>query len=210
MPPLPTLPRPASNCGLMRMTASVSEGAAAKTGASSSVAEMNETSMTSSVSDGLAWFCECAGCEKACIGALDEANARVVAELHGDLAEAGVDGGDVRGAALQQAVRKAAGGGADVEAGSAGDVDLPVVEGGLKFESAAADVGHVVAEEADGGIGCDGGAGLVDFLFVDQDAAGEDEGAGALAALDQAAVDEQEIDAGFAVCGQGFSSFPGS
>ena len=74
-----------------------------------------------------------------------------------------------------------------------------MVEGGLKFETAAADVGHVVAEQADGGIGCDGGAGLVDFLFVDEDAAGEDEGAGARAALDEAALDEEEIDAGFAV-----------
>ena len=91
-------------------TASVSEGAAAKTGARSSVAEMKETSMTRRVECGLAGFCECAGSEEAGIGALDEADARVVAELHGDLAEAGVDGGDVRGAALQKAVGKAAGG----------------------------------------------------------------------------------------------------
>ena len=143
--------------------------------------------MTSRVSDGLPGFGERAGGEEARIGALDEANARVVAELHGDLAEAGVDCGDMRGAALQKAVSKATGGGADVEAGSAGDVDFPVVEGGLKFESAATDEGHVVAKEADGGIGRDGGARLVDFLFVDEYAAGEDEGAGTFAALDQAA-----------------------
>ena len=116
----------------------------------------------------------------------------------------------MRGAALEKAVSKSAGGGSDVEAGSACDVDLPVVEGGLKFESAAADVGHVVAEEADGGIGGDGGAGLVDFLFVDEDAAGEDEGAGAFATLDEAAFYEENIDAGFDDGGQGFSSFPGS
>ena len=44
---------------------------------------------------GLARFGECARGEKAGIGALDEADARVVAKLHGDLAEAGIDRGDV-------------------------------------------------------------------------------------------------------------------
>ncbi len=151
---------------------------------------------------GLTGFCQCAGSEEAGIGALDEADARIIAELHGDLAKAGVDGSDVRGAALEEAVSKAAGGSADVEAGSAGDVDFPVIEGGLKFESAAADVGHVVAEETDGGIGCNGGAGLVDLLLVGEYAASEDEGAGALATLDESALDEEEIDAGFAVRGQ--------
>ena len=97
----------------------------------------------------------------------------------------------MRGAALQQAVGKAAGGGADVETDSTGDVDLPVVEGGLKLESAAADVGHVVAEETDSGIRCDGSARFVDFLFVDEHATGKDKGTGALAALHQASVDEQ-------------------
>ncbi len=99
----------------------------------------------------LARFRERAGGEEAGIGALDELNARVVAKLHGDLTEAGVDGGDVGRAALQETVGEAAGGGADVEAGAVGDFDLPVIECSLKFETAAADVGHVVAEQADGG-----------------------------------------------------------
>ena len=164
-----------------------------------SVAEMKETSMTSRVSVGSPASASAPGARKRALVRSTEADARIVAELHGDLAEAGVDCGDVRGAALQKAVSKATGGGADVEAGSAGDVDFPVVEGGLKFESAATDVRHVVAEEADGGVGGNGGAGLVDFLFVDEDAASEDESAGTLAARDESALDEQEIDAGFDV-----------
>ncbi len=156
---------------------------------------------------GLAGFSERVGGEEAGVGALDETNARVVAEFHGDLAEAGVDRGYMRGTALQKAIGEAAGGSAYVETGSAGDVDLPVVEGGLNFESAAADVGHVVAEETDGGIRCDGDAGLVNFLFVDEDATGKDEGAGALATLDEAAVNKEDIDAGFDDGDQGLSRF---
>ena len=76
-----------------------------------------------------------------------------------------------------------------------------MIEGGLKLETAAADVGHVFAEKADGRVGGDGGARLVDFLFVDEDATGEDEGAGALAALDEAAFNEEKINAGFDVGG---------
>jgi hypothetical protein len=108
----------------------------------------------------------------------------------------------VRGAALQKAVSEAAGGSADVEAGSTSDLYFPVVEGALKFESATTDVGHVVAEKADGGVGANGGAGLVDFLFVDENATSEDKGAGALATLDETTVNEEEINAGFAVSGQ--------
>src|SRR6185437_14000825 len=48
MPPLPMCSRPASNCGLTRMMASRSSGAAANTGSSSNVAEMKETSITRS------------------------------------------------------------------------------------------------------------------------------------------------------------------
>jgi hypothetical protein len=111
--------------------------------------------------------------------------------------------------ALQETVTEAAGGGADIEAGAAGDVDLPVVECCLKFETAAADEGHVVAEKADGGVRRDGGAGLVDFLFVHENAAGEDQSAGTFAAGDESAFNEKQIDAGFDDGGQGFDSRSG-
>lgn len=150
------------------------------------------------------------GGEKAGVGALDETDAGIVAELHRDLAEAGIDGGDLSGAALEKAVSESAGGGANVEARASGDVNVPVIERSLKLETAAADVGHVFAEEADRGIGCDGGAGLVNFLFVDKDASSEDEGTGAFATGNEVAIDEQDIDAGFADGSQGFSSFSAS
>jgi hypothetical protein len=70
-------------------------------------------------------------------------------------------------------------------------------EGVLEFEAAAADVLEVGAEEADGGVGRDGGAGLVDALLVDEDATGEDEGLGALAGGSVAVVDEELVEAEF-------------
>jgi hypothetical protein len=85
-----------------------------------------------------------------------------------------------------------------------------MVERGLKFESAAADVGHVVAEKADSGIGWDVSSRLVDLLFVDEHATRQYQCTSAFAALDEAAIYQEEIDADFAGEGQGFSSFPGS
>ena len=70
-------------------------------------------------------------------------------------------------------------------------------EGVLEFEAAAADVFEVGAEEADGGVGGDGGAGLVDALLVDEDAAGEDEGLGAFAGGGVALVDEEFVETEF-------------
>ena len=133
--------------------------------------------------------------EEAGVGALAEGDARIVAELLGDLAVAGVDGEDGCCAALEHAVGEAAGGGSDVDAGEAGEVDGPVGEGVLEFEAAAADVFEIGAEEADGGGGGDRGAGLVDALFVDEDAAGEDEGLGAFAGGGVALVDEELVEA---------------
>src|SRR5580698_1074004 len=135
--------------------------------------------------------------EQASVGALYQRDAGVVAELHGDLAEAGVEGGDVGCAVLEKAVGEAAGGGADVEAGAAGDGDLPMVEGGFQLEAAAADVALLFAEQTDGGVGGDGGARLVDFLLVDQDAAGEDERAGTLAAGHEGTLDECQVKTDF-------------
>lgn len=102
---------------------------------------------------------------------------------------------------LQHAVGEAAGGGSDVDAGEAGERDGPVGEGVLEFEAAAADVFEVGAEEADGGIGGDGGAGLVDALLIDEDPASEDEGLGAFAGCGVAVVDEEFVETDFFVAG---------
>ena len=133
--------------------------------------------------------------EQAGVGALTEGNAGIVAELLGDLAVAGVDRQDGLCAALQHAVGETAGGGTDVDAGETGEVDRPMGESVLEFEAAAADVFEIGAEEADGGVSGDGGAGLVDALLVDEDAAGEDEGLGALAGGGVAVVDQELVEA---------------
>jgi len=139
------------------------------------------------------WREEFAGGEEAGVGALAEGDAGVVAELLGDLTVAGVDGEDGLRAVLQHAVGEASGGGSDVDAGEAGEGDGPVGEGVLEFEAAAADVLEVGAEETDLGGGGDGGAGLVDALLVDEDAAGEDEGLGAFAGGGVSLIDEQLV-----------------
>ena len=74
-----------------------------------------------------------------------------------------------------------------------------MIEGCLELEAAAADVRHVIAEEADSGAGSDRRARLVNFLLVDEDSSGEDQGPGALAASDEIALDEQQVQTGF--CG---------
>jgi hypothetical protein len=65
----------------------------------------------------------------------------------------------------------------------------------LELEAAAADVLEIGAEEADGGGDGDGGAGFVDALLVDEDAAGEDESLGAFAGGSVALVDEEFVEA---------------
>jgi hypothetical protein len=138
---------------------------------------------------------EFAGCEKAGVSALAEGDARVVAKLLGDLTIAGVYGQDRSCPVLQHAVGEAAGRGSDVDAGEAGEIDRPMGEGVLELEAAAADVFEVGAEEADRGSGGDGGAGFVDALLVDEDAASEDEGLGAFAGDGVAMVDEKFVEA---------------
>ena len=48
-------------------------------------------------------------------------------------------------------------------------------EGALELEAAAADVFEIGAEEANDGVGGDGGAWFVNTLLVDENATGEDE-----------------------------------
>jgi hypothetical protein len=66
------------------------------------------------------------GREKACVGALDQAHAGVIAKLHGNLAEASVDCRDMRGSVLKKAIGESAGRSTDIETGSSDYFDLPV------------------------------------------------------------------------------------
>ena len=98
---------------------------------------------------------------------------------------------------MEHAVGEAASGGSYVDAGEVSEVEMPVGERVLELEAAAADVFEVGAEEADGSVGWDRGAGFVDALLVDEDAAGEDEGLGSLTRGGVAAVDEELVEADF-------------
>ena len=138
-----------------------------------------------------------AGVKKAGVGALHEGHAGIVAERLGDLAVAGIDGEDAGGAVLEHAVGEAAGGGTGIQTKAAGEVDVPVVKGGFELESAATDVAQIGAEEANGDIVGDGVTRLVGLLFVDEDAAGEDEGLSAFACRDESAFDEKFVQTGF-------------
>jgi hypothetical protein len=63
----------------------------------------------------------------------------------------------------------------------------------FEFEPAAADVAQVVSQQAQrGGFG-DGMAGLVDFLFIDEHASGEDKGLRAFAAGKESALYKQFV-----------------
>src|SRR5918996_5182549 len=83
---------------------------------------------------------------------LENGDARVVAQARMKLAVADVEGADAVGARLEQAVREPAGGGADVEAVFAGDVDLELGERAGELLASARD-------EARRGFGPEGGRG---------------------------------------------------
>lgn len=107
-------------------------------------------------------------------------DAGVIAEFPDELIGADIVGVDSGGAVLEQAVGKAAGGGADIEGDEAGDVDFEVVEGAFEFEAAAADIAWGFFDAEDGVEG-DEGAGFEAGLIIDEDLAGEDEAFGLFA-----------------------------
>ncbi len=95
---------------------------------------------------------EFAGGEEAGVGSFAQSDAWIVTELLRDLAVAGVDCEDSGGGALQHAVGEATGGGSDVDTVQAGEVDVPVRESALQFESTTTDVLEIGTEDANDGI----------------------------------------------------------
>jgi hypothetical protein len=124
---------------------------------------------------------------------LDGDDARVLAELPGELADGDVHGIDAGGAALEQAISEAAGGGADVEADAACGVDAEVFEGASEFGSGAAGEGRFVAGEFDGGVDGNECACFLGLGAAYADAAGEQQRLRALAGFGEAALDEQQV-----------------
>src|SRR5262245_23343179 len=85
--------------------------------------------------------------EMARIGALEDDDAGVLAQLPGQLPVADVDGVDLGGAPGQQHVSKAAGRGADVEPDAAARIDGEMIEGVGELEAAAGDPRMILAAQ---------------------------------------------------------------
>src|SRR5262249_54880237 len=113
-------------------------------------------------------------------------------QLPGKLALANVHREHAGRAVLQQAIGKAAGGGAQIQSGEPAHLDLEMAEGVFQFSPAAADVffagaqGHFVVRTHRI-------AGLVRRLLIDLDLASHDGALGLLAALAQALFDKGDV-----------------
>jgi hypothetical protein len=132
--------------------------------------------------------------EVAGVDAFEQGDAGVFAESLMELAAADVDGDDTGGAVLEEAVGKAAGGGAEVETGEAGGVDGEGAEGGFELEPATADVGERLSE-LEWGIGVEGLGGFDEQAGSAADLPGHDELAGTFARFGEATLDEEEVGA---------------
>jgi site-specific DNA recombinase len=119
-------------------------------------------------------------------------DAGVSAELVDELVGADIDGVDLGRAVLEQAVREAAGGGADIEAGPALRRDAEGGEGALHLQAAATDVFRFLLD-LQWGILRKLGARLVHEPVAGADLAGQDQALGLLAGLAESAGDEEGI-----------------
>ena len=122
-------------------------------------------------------------------------HARVGAQFPIELAGADIDRMDAHGSGLEQNVGESAGGGADIEAGPAGDIDGEVAERAGQLEAAAAHVGRA-REDLDATVIGDGLAGLGGFLPVDEHLAGHDQGLGFLAGFGEPAFHNEPVQPG--------------
>jgi len=176
------------------MIASVSPGAAASTGGRTSVAEMKETSMTSRVSSGEpASETSAPGSSKR---ALVRSTRRTRESLRSFIAIwPNPDRHHVCRAVLQKAIGEPASRSAHIQAGPALNRDLPMIERCFQFQPAAADVRLFLAQQPDGRVIGNIGAGLVYFLLAHQHAPGQNQRSRTLAAGHQAPLNQQQIDA---------------
>ncbi len=72
-----------------------------------------------------------------------------------------------------------------------------MIEGALQFESAAADVLEIIAEQSDNALRGNLRAGFLNFLIVDQHLACENESLGPFARCGQGAVHEKFVESNF-------------
>ena len=107
----------------------------------------------------------------ACVELFLDDDAGVVSEFPDQLVRSDIDSVDAQGTALEEAVREAAGGCADVDADPSGRVDLEGVERALEFQPAAADETGLVLD-GERSIGRELGARLVEHPVAAADFAG--------------------------------------
>lgn len=111
-----------------------------------------------------------------------------------ELGAADIDGEHGLSAMLEEAVGEAAGGGTEIEAAPAGDINFEGSERGFEFFASAADVA-LRLDEFDGRGGFEERGGLHERLGADTRTAGHDEAAGAFAGFGEATFDEEDIGA---------------
>ncbi len=124
-------------------------------------------------------------------------DARVLAKLEVHLPVAGIDCDHLRGAVLQKTIRKTAGGCAHIKADLAGDIDVPVFECALQFQSAAADIFEIFSEQADHTLCGNLRAGFLDLLIFNQHFARENQRLSPLTRGRQSAVHKKFIESIF-------------
>src|ERR1035441_9557916 len=101
------------------------------------------------------------------IGLLQQPDPWIAAQLHVDLAVAGIDRDYLRHTVLQQTVGEAARGRPDVHANLVAHINVPVLDGTRQLQPTAADERHLVAQNSDDRLVIDTGAGLLDLLLID-------------------------------------------
>jgi RNA polymerase sigma-70 factor (ECF subfamily) len=136
-----------------------------------------------------------AGFEVTGVGTLQQGHAGISAQAFGDLPIAGIDRDDAGRAMLQHAVRKTAGGGADIDAVTPGEIDLPLDQCGFQLQPAPADVALFFPQHAQQRSVLDSAPGLLYFLLVDEHAPGENERLRPFPRRRQTMLDQQLIQA---------------
>ncbi len=136
--------------------------------------------------------------EVAGVAALAHDDARIVAQLPGELPVPDIDGIDASRAALQQHVGEAAGRGADVEGDGTGGVDAEMVERMGELDAAARHPGMIAPAQFERRFGGDADARLVEPAIAAPHRAGENQRLRLGAAVGKAALDQERIKPQFA------------
>ncbi len=134
------------------------------------------------------------GREIAGVGLFQQPHPGIVTQRCIHLPVASVDRDNLGRAVLQKAVGEAAGGRADVHAGLAMHVDVPILQRARQLQATATYKWQVVTQHADHSAALDISARLFDLLFVHQHPSGENERLRALSCRHQPAFHQQFVE----------------